>query len=101
MAQSTEDLLGKTDSATAASYKKDATRYKSEGAEIQKEARALETERDKMEGKARQFHFGEVFLEVAIVLLALTILSKQRLLSYAGFGSAVVGIVWAALGFLH
>lgn len=101
VAQSTQDLLAKIDTTAAVRYGKDGARYKSEGAEIQKEARALETERDKMESKARQFHFGEVFLEIAIVFLALSILTKQRLLSFAGFASAIFGTGWAALGFLR
>ena len=101
VAQSTADLLAKTDPVAAAQYTKDNQRYKSEDAEIQKEAKALEGERDRMEGKARQFHYGEVFLEVAIVSLALTILTKQRLLSFVGFASALLGTGWAALGFLR
>ncbi len=52
------------------------TRYKQDESAIQEKARELERERDVSAAKARQFHVGEVFLEVAIVLLSLTILTK-------------------------
>jgi len=51
--------------------------------------------------KARQFHFGEVFLEVAIVMLSLSILTKRRALAFAGFARAIVGVVWSARAFLQ
>ena len=101
IAQSTQDLAGRTDPAAVQRYQKDEARFKSEAAAIKKEAEALERERNNLEDKARQFHFGEVFLEIAIVLLALSILTKRRLLAFAGFGSAVFGTGWAALGFLR
>lgn len=103
VAQSTQDLLaaqGKADAASAARYKQDAARYKTEGGEIQKEARKFAAERDESARKANQFHIGEVFLEVAIVLLSLSILTKRRPLAFAGFASALVGIALAARGFL-
>ncbi len=101
IAQSTQDLEAKSDPAAVLRYQKDGARFKSDAAAIKQEAEALEHERDRMEGKARQFHFGEVFLEVAIVLLALSILTKMRILAFTGFTSAVVGTGWAALGFLR
>ena len=103
LAQAAEDLLvtpAKNTSPAITRYEDDAKRYKSEGTKIKAEAEHLEHERDANGVKARQFHFGEVFLEVSIVLLSLSILTKRRLLAVAGLGSAVVGSVWAALGFL-
>ena len=101
IAQSTQDMLAKTDAPAGLRYRKDSARYASEGAEIKKEAESLEQERDKMEGKAHHFHFGEVFLEIAIVFLALSILTKQKVLAFAGFASALFGTSWALLGFLR
>ena len=101
VAQSTQDMLAKTDSSAAQRYVKDTARFASDAAAIKKEAESLERERDRMEGKARQFHFGEVFLEIAIVFLALSILAKQRVLAFAGCASAIFGVSWAALGFLR
>ncbi len=103
VAQSTQDLLlqNKATGPALDRYVKDSSRYKSEGAKIQDEARKLERERDESGRKANQFHLGEVFLEVAIVFLSLSILTKRRPLAFAGFASAVIGVVWSARGFLQ
>lgn len=101
MAQAADDLLNSAQPANQLQkYKQDATRYRSESSKIQEEARNLEAERDASGRKANQFHVGEVFLEVSIVLLSLSILTKRRLLAYAGFGSALVGLVLSLRGFL-
>ncbi len=102
IAQSTQDLMAgsQTDSKALGRYQKDTARYAQDQASIQKEARALERERDASGRKARQFHLGEVFLEVAIVLLSLAILTRRRPLAFAGLASAVIGVVWAANGFI-
>ena len=108
VAQSTQDVLmqgaspsNKAASAATDRYLKDAARYKTDGAKIQEEARKLERERDESGHKATQFHIGEVFLEVAIVLLSLSILTKRRPLAFAGFASAIFGVVWSTRGFLQ
>jgi hypothetical protein len=102
VAQSTQDLMAgnKTEGKALTRYQNDTARYAREQAGIQEKARELERERDASGRKARQFHLGEVFLEVAIVLLSLSILTKRRPLAFAGLGSAVVGVAWAANGFL-
>jgi hypothetical protein len=103
IAQSTQDLMsaGKAESKSIARYQQDANRYKGEEAGIEEKARELERERDASGRMARQFHLGEVFLEVAIVLLSLAILTKRRPLAFAGLGSGVVGVAWAATGFFQ
>ena len=103
VAQSTQDLLTQANPTGQAAqrYQKDSARYKTEGAQIQEEARKLERERDESGLKANQFHLGEVFLEVAIVLLSLSILTKRRPLAFAGFASAIVGVVWSTRGFFQ
>lgn len=102
VAQSTQDVLaaGKADGLLLSRYGKDGDKYKADEARIQAEARKLERERDESGGKAKQFHIGEVFLEVAIVLLSLAILTKRRALAFAGFGGAFVGVVWSGRAFL-
>jgi hypothetical protein len=103
VAQSTQDLMdvGRAEGSRKNRYQQDVTRYKQEESGIQEKARELERERDTSGRRARQFHLGEVFLEVAIVLLSLTILTKARTLAFAGLTSAAIGIVWAANGFLR
>ena len=109
VAQSTQDVLAQGQSAqkglpqgaATSRYSADAVRYTTEENKIKDEAGKLEKERDESGKKATQFHIGEVFLEVAIVLLSLSILSKRRVLAYAGFASAVFGVVWSTRGFFY
>ncbi|MBV9939469.1 MAG: DUF4337 family protein, partial [Acidobacteriaceae bacterium] len=82
-------------------YQKDSVRYKNDENAISEKAKKLEEERDVSAEKAHKFHFGEVFLEIAIVLLSLSILTKFRPLALLGVLSAIVGAVWASGGFLH
>ena len=100
-AQAAHDELGaiKADAALAARYDADSKRYKSETNEIQGKARELENESHGDGRKALRLHFGEVFLEVAIVLSSLAILSKRTLLWMAGVISSVVGIALALTSF--
>jgi hypothetical protein len=74
-------------------YDQDAKRYKKEASEIQEKARDLEKERDANGRKADRFHFGEVFLEVAIVLSSLCILTKRKPFFWGGLASAMAGVV--------
>ncbi|MFL6447937.1 MAG: DUF4337 domain-containing protein [Bryobacteraceae bacterium] len=102
IAQSTQDLImaaGRAGGQSSSRYQQDAVRYKREESGIQDKAHELERERDADGRKAHQFHIGEVFLEVAIVLLSLAILTRRRPLAFAGLTSAIAGVVWAANGF--
>lgn len=80
-------------------YDQDAKKYKSQSEQIQEKAHDFEKERNKAGAQAARFHFGEVFLEVAIVFSSLAILIKRRALFVAGVASALVGIVIAIVGF--
>ena len=102
-AQIAGDLLlqMKTEAAVAKKYAQDSARYKHDTADIQDKAREFERERDRMGHEADGFHLGEVFLEVAIVLSSLSILTKRRLLFYGALGSALVGIAIAAAGYVQ
>ena len=93
-AQVAQDTLIQLKSAPTAiqKYAEDGNRYKQQTAEIQAKAREYEKERDKTGRKADYFHFGEVFLEVAIVFSSLSILSKRRMLFIAGVLAAVIGV---------
>ena len=74
-------------------YRQDANKYKSQSDSIQEKARDFENERNKAGAQADRFHFGEVFLEVAIVFSSLAILVKRKPLFLAGVVSAVIGVV--------
>ena len=92
-AQAAHDELAamKAEPALASRYDADAKRYKSDTTHIQEKARELENESHADGRKALRLHFGEVFLEVAIVLSSLAILSKRPFLWFAGITSSIVG----------
>lgn len=80
-------------------YVKDGQKYDKQMEDIQKDAKEFENESEKAGGHAERFHIGEVFLEVAIVLSSLAILSKRRLFFIGGGVSAVIGFVLAVTAY--
>jgi Domain of unknown function (DUF4337) len=97
-AQVAQDTLKqmKGNEASIGKYAQDEKRYVKQRADIQERARDFEKERDKSGREAVRFHFGEVFLELAIVLSSLSILIKQRALFMAGAAAALIGVVISA-----
>jgi uncharacterized protein DUF4337 len=100
-AQTVHDSLQalKAEPATVSKYADEAVKYRSQTAETQHHAREYEKERDKHKAIAGRFHFGEIFLEVAIVLCSLAILMKRRPFFMAGVFSALVGAVIAVTAY--
>lgn len=98
VAQTTRDTLKdlRPGSALISVYDQDTNTYKKQASDIQEKAREYENERDAFSVKAGRFHFGEVFLEVAIVLSSLAILTRQSGFYWAGIATALAGIVIAA-----
>jgi hypothetical protein len=93
-AEAARDTLGelKQGAATIQVYSQAAKRYRRDSEEIQNKARELERDRDRSHEKANRFHFGEIFLEVAIVFSSLSILMKTRPMFFCGVASATVGV---------
>ena len=75
-------------------------KYREQQAEIQNEAHSLEAEVERATHRANRFDLGEVFLEIALVVTSITLLTEKRGYWYFGMVLAVVGIVSAASGFL-
>lgn len=100
MASVAQDL-GKSmsNAGMANKYAQDANKYRTQSDEIQEKARDFEKESNKAGDKADRFHFGEVFLEVAIVLSSLAILSKRKLLYLAGVAATLIGVVIAVTAY--
>lgn len=73
-------------------YTKNGEKYKKDDEEIQKEAKALEDESHLKGKQALRLHFGEVFLEIAIVFASLAILSKREFVWYGAIALALVGV---------
>lgn len=74
-------------------------KYRDQQKDIQGEARGLETEVQKTSRRADRFDLGEVFLEIALVVTSITLLTDRRAYWYFGFVLAAVGLVCAASGF--
>ncbi len=104
VSEATRDTLTqeKADPAVISQYAKEAQRYASDQEEIQKEARALEVESRLRGRQSLRVHFGEVFLEIAIVFSSLAILTKHKYLFTFGAVAAVLGAAIAITGwFVH
>lgn len=91
---------GKGDQALVAKYAGDDKRYKNDTTSIQEKARELEDESHRAGRHAFRMHLGEVFLEIAIVLSSLAILSKRSLFWLIGIGSAAAGSIIALTSLL-
>lgn len=81
-------------------YAANVERYEKEGGEIQREAQKLENESHNRGAQALRAHMGEVFLEIAIVLASLAILTKRRGMWLASIASGLVGAGIAATALL-
>jgi hypothetical protein len=79
-------------------YRAEADRYKDEQKELDKEARATEDENNLARRKADRFDLGEVFLEIALVITSITLLSGRRIFWHLGVVMACVGICLATSG---
>jgi hypothetical protein len=77
-------------------YAKNSEKYRKDDEEIQKTARELEDESHLKGRQELRLDFGEVFLELAIVLGSLSILTKRALLWYMAMAGAAAGVVIAA-----
>ena len=81
-------------------YKIEADRYKDEQTDIQAEAKHLENEVLVEQRRADRFDLGEVFLEIALVITSITLLSGRRVFWYLGLVLGVIGLIAAATGLL-
>jgi hypothetical protein len=100
-AQVARDLLVQAKAAPeiTSKYASDVMRYDKDMEGIQEKAKEFEKERDVAGRRAERLDIGEVFLEVAIVLLSLAILTKRKFWYIAGTVSALSGLAVAATAF--
>jgi hypothetical protein len=83
-------------------YQREAERYRDDQKEIQSEAQKLEQEVGLERKRADRFDLGEVFLEVALVITSITLLSGRRIFWHLGILLGLIGLIVAATGlFLH
>jgi hypothetical protein len=77
-------------------YNAEAERYRDEQKELDAKARELEQETGLARRKADRFDLGEVFLEIALVITSITLLSNRRLFWHVGLILGAAGILVAA-----
>jgi len=81
-------------------YLAEAERYKEEQKELDAKARELEQETALTERKADRYDLAEVFLEIALVITSITLLSGRRMFWLLGLVLAAGGIVAACSAWL-
>lgn len=77
-------------------YKGEADRYKDEQKELEAKAHETESELKLTGSKANRFDLGEVFLEIALVITSITLLSGRRIFWHLGLVLAAAGLLIAA-----
>jgi hypothetical protein len=95
-----QDLLrgmgGEAAAKSVETYKANKERYAKEGEAIKEHAEEFEKESHLSGKRAMRLHLGEIFLEIAIVLSSLAILTRRALYWYVGIASSVLGAVLGA-----
>jgi hypothetical protein len=81
-------------------YQEEVSRYSKEKGELEIEAKKLERQKQSARSKADRYDLGEVFVEVALVITSITLLSSRRLFWYAGIVFGVIGTFLVATGLL-
>jgi hypothetical protein len=76
-------------------------RYEAEKKEIEAKAHDLERERDRYRVEDPYFDFGEVLLQISIVLASMSILTRARPIFHASVAAALAGLILGLNGFLQ
>ena len=80
-------------------YAAEIQRYESSLVETRKRAEELDAEALHYEGKGTRFDLGEVFLEAALVITSITLITRKKLFWGMGSVLAIVGIAVAISSF--
>src|SRR3954451_17225134 len=65
-------------------YEAEADRYKDDQKDLEAEAKKLQAEQEQVRRRADRFDLGEVFLEIALVVTSITLLSGKRAFWFVG-----------------
>jgi hypothetical protein len=71
-------------------------KYRDQQKDIQSEAKGLEDEVRRVSRRADRFDLGEVFLEIALVVTSITLLTDRRAYWFFGMILAAAGVIFAA-----
>ncbi len=81
-------------------YSAEAQRYRDEQKDLDNEARKLEQETQHERRRGDRYDLAEVFLEIALVITSITLLSGRRIFWQLGIVMAILGIGITASGVL-
>ncbi len=81
-----------------ATYAAQIKRYEGEKAEIMKEAKSLEQQRDEVALHSQSLGMAVILLQLAILLSSMATLMKKKALWITGLVLGVVGVVYIANG---
>ncbi len=81
-------------------YMAEAERYRDEQKDLDAEARKLELETQQERKRADRYDLAEVFLEIALVITSITLLSGRRVFWHLGIVMACLGMVVTLTGSL-
>ncbi len=81
-------------------FKREAERYREDQKELDAEARTLEAETEGVSRRADRFDLAEVFLEVALVITSMTLLTHRRAFWFGALVIAAAGLAVAVTGLL-
>lgn len=99
-----ESFVSVSDPAKAAQAREanlaEAEKYKKQTEELQSEAKDLDRETDLASRRANRYDLGEIFLEVALVITSITLLSGRRVFWHTGLVLGVAGMVVASTALL-
>ncbi|TAN60311.1 DUF4337 domain-containing protein [bacterium] len=84
---------------TIKGYEENIKRYDVEKKEIKDKAGALEKEKQTAQTRGGKFAFGLIFLQIAIMLSSISVITKKRPLWYFGIALTSVGLFFFLDGF--
>lgn len=97
-----EGFVATTDATKAAQAREanlaEAEKYAKQTHDLQEQAQDLEREAGLESRRADRYDLGEVFLEIALVVTSITLLSRRRAFWYAGVVLGIIGVIVAVTG---
>jgi cell division protein FtsB len=84
----------------AEKYEAEADRYKDDQKDLETEAKKLQEEQEHVRRKADRFDLSEVFLEIALIVTSITLLSGKRAFWFMGIAMGIIGAAVAASSLL-
>ncbi len=81
-------------------YEGEADRYKDDQKDLEAEAKKLQAEQEQVRRRADRFDLSEVFLEIALIVTSITLLSGKRAFWFMGIAMGIIGAAVAASSLL-